>query len=70
MNVTVLDPAARHAAVSAEGASAVELPAGTGDWIDPEGDDWFAEIYRELTRETATASLGDQLDPERDHWFG
>jgi len=70
MNVAVLDPAARPAGVSAECVSVVELPGTTGDWIDPEGDDWFAEIYRELTRETGTSGVGEQLDPERDHWFG
>ena len=70
MNVAVLDPATRPAGVSAERALAVDLPGTTGDWIDPEGDDWFAEIYRELTRETGTSGVGEQLDPERDHWFG
>ena len=70
MNVAILDPAARPAGVSAERASAVELPGASSDWIDPEGNDWFAEIYRELTRETGTLGLGEQLDLERDHWFG
>ena len=71
MNVAVLNPTARPAGVSAERVSAVELPGTTGEWIDPDGDDWFAEIYRELTRETGTSSVGEQIPaPECDHWFG
>jgi hypothetical protein len=42
----------------------------TTEWIDPEGDDWLAAIYQELTRggESGTSVQGPA--PELEHWFG
>ncbi|MGA3029384.1 MAG: hypothetical protein ABSE58_01430 [Candidatus Limnocylindrales bacterium] len=39
------------------------------EWIDPEGDDWFASIYRELTEESATTAV-DQASSDLAYWFG
>jgi hypothetical protein len=33
----------------------------------PEGDDWFSEIYRDLTRSGVGAAA---MTPELEHWFG
>jgi hypothetical protein len=45
-----------------------EPVGGHSEWIDPEGDDWFSSIYRELTQESSAA--GDQPAPEVEFWFG
>ncbi len=47
-------------------------PAGAihySEWIDPEGDDWFASIYRELTDEPVEAPV-DQPASDPAYWFG
>ena len=44
-------------------------PAGChSEWIDPEGDDWFSSVYRELTQESSAAV--DQPASEVEFWFG
>ena len=69
MNVAVLEPAA---SLPQEPGPTERGFAGIGvgsDWIDPEGDDWFAAIYRELAQESVSA-LGRPPATELDHWFG
>jgi hypothetical protein len=61
MNVAVIEPADGE----------IELQAGEAgsEWIDPEGDDWLASIYRYLTQEpTPVASVPSV--PDLEHWFG
>jgi hypothetical protein len=47
-----------------------ETVGRASDWIDPEGNDWLAAIYRELTSglEPGASIPGSTPDPE--HWFG
>jgi hypothetical protein len=69
MNVAVLEPAA---SLPQEPGPTERGFAGIGavsDWIDPEGDDWFAAIYRELAQESVS-TLGRPPATELDHWFG
>jgi Sec-independent protein translocase protein TatA len=44
--------------------------APPAEWIDPEGDDWFATIYRELTQEPNSPVPSSEHSPELEHWFG
>jgi hypothetical protein len=43
------------------------------DWVDPEGDDWLASIYRFLTEDGKP--VGGEVvpslpPPDLEHWFG
>ena len=44
------------------------------EWVDPEGDDWLASLYRFLTEDEPPSggeAGGASLSlPELDHWFG
>ncbi|HEX7490851.1 MAG TPA: hypothetical protein VF337_04005 [Candidatus Limnocylindrales bacterium] len=43
------------------------------EWVDPEGDDWLASLYRFLTEDEALsdeASWPSPSLPELEHWFG
>jgi hypothetical protein len=69
MNVAVLD--LELAGVEPELRSAPRALGPQSDWIDPEGDDWLAAIYRELTRGgIEPAALASGIVPEPEHWFG
>ena len=61
MNVAVIEPT--------DGEIEVQPAVAGSEWIDPEGDDWLALIYRILTHETGTttALCGTA---ESEHWFG
>jgi hypothetical protein len=69
MNVALLDPtpsSCRTREVSIDPGF-----AGAAEWIDPEGDDWFAAIYRELTAEAGPIEAApSSRQPELEHWFG
>jgi hypothetical protein len=70
MNVAVLEPEVR---VDRSPAMAPFDPDTIGhvtEWIDPEGDDWFAEIFRELAIEIPVPATGVQAQVESMHWFG
>jgi len=63
MNVAVVEP------TEAEDEPRRDVQASEwSEWIDPEGDDWLAAIYRFLTQDARRA----EFDPaaEVDHWFG
>jgi hypothetical protein len=70
MNVAVLKAKTRTAQTRPAQDPAPESVGRASDWIDPEGDDWLAAIYRELTTgvEPGVSSPGSTPDPE--HWFG
>ena len=68
MSVAVLEPTAVPTEPKV-GPDAGRSVAAASDWIDPEGDDWLAAIYRELSQESVSA-LGLRPATELDHWFG
>jgi len=70
MNGAVLDREIRPTRAAAELAHAPEPVGHTTEWIDPEGDDWFAAIYEELIRGTEAAASPKFTAPEPEHWFG
>lgn len=39
----------------------------TSEWIDPEGDDWFAQIYRELV---SGPDAADPAEVDSSYWLG
>jgi hypothetical protein len=49
---------------------APESVGRTSDWIDPEGDDWLAAIYRELTSGLEPVASTPGFSPDPEHWFG
>ena len=69
MNVALVEPASTVmvAAAGREGES--QKTSHQSEWIDPEGDDWFSSIYRELTQEPVPETI-DRRAPEFEHWFG
>ena len=70
MNVAVLEPVAAHPQASSV-ADPAEGPGQVSEWIDPDGDDWFAAIYRELVHDPTSAPTDrDRSMPGPDHWFG
>ena len=69
MNVAVLEPAASLPQEPVPTERGFVAIGPVSDWIDPEGDDWFAAIYRELSQESVSA-LGLRPATELDHWFG
>ena len=69
MNVAVVEPTSQQSAASADREGAPSKTGHQAEWIDPEGDDWFASIYRELTGESGSPSY-DSHAPELEHWFG
>ena len=69
MNVAVVEPTSTPTTAPAERESGLQAPGHQSEWIDPEGDDWFASLYRELTQESATVPATKHA-PELDHWFG
>ena len=70
MNVTGLEAAASTAKGGAVRRHEAEDGSQTAEWIDPEGDDWFAVIYRELAGQSEAVERTDQPMAELDHWFG
>jgi hypothetical protein len=40
------------------------------EWIDPEGEDWFASIYWELADTAEQRTIADESTPEPAFWFG
>ena len=69
MNVAVLEPAASLPQEPVPTERGLVAIGPVSDWIDPEGDDWLAAIYRELSQESVSA-LGLRPATELDHWFG
>lgn len=69
MNVAVVEPTSTLKAVIPDHESGLQRPLHQAEWIDPEGDDWFTSIYRELTQEPGTVTT-PRHTPELDHWFG
>jgi hypothetical protein len=74
MNVAALelDSTRMTAAAADEG---VREPIGhPSEWIDPEGDDWLASIYRFLTEDPALPADGvggpSMSSLELERWFG
>ena len=70
MKAAILDRDFRPTRAAAEPAHAPEPVGHTCEWIDPEGDDWFAYIYQELIRGTEAAASPQVSAPEPEHWFG
>jgi hypothetical protein len=75
MNVAVIEPASSLAAAAAAREADLHAEALKSEWIDPEGDDWFAALYLELTQGSAVAAAGfasapTRPRPELEHWFG
>ena len=67
MNVA-LEPASTTA--PAPGRQPGLEPAGChSEWTDPEGDDWFSSVYRELTQESTPTTV-DRPGSEVVYWFG
>ena len=69
MNIALFDPAGSFAPTPGGQVHAPERIGSASEWIDPEGDDWFAAIYRELAQESASGTTG-QPEPDIDRWFG
>lgn len=69
MNIAQLDPAGSFAPTPAGQVRGPEGIGSAAEWIDPEGDDWFAAIYWELAQESESGTTG-QLEPDIDRWFG
>jgi hypothetical protein len=69
MNVAVVEPTSTPTRAPAGRDGGLPTASQQVEWIDPEGDDWFASIYRELTREPGASSY-DEHAPELEHWFG
>jgi hypothetical protein len=69
MNVAVIEPASSLAAAVAVHETDPDVEALQSEWIDPEGDDWFAALYRELTQGSAKAEAVRPIH-ELEHWFG
>ena len=40
------------------------------EWIDPEGDDWYAELYRQIASDEDRATSSPSLAPDPGYWFG
>ena len=68
MNVAVVERARMFRPASTGRETALSVTVGECEWIDPEGDDWFSWIYRELMGEQDDAKPA--AAPELDHWFG
>jgi hypothetical protein len=69
MSVAVLEPTSgeHDRTGSTSSGQSIDQPS---EWIDPEGDDWFAAIYRLLTQDAAPR-VGRAFAPhEIEHWFG
>lgn len=69
MNVAVVEPTSTQGAASEVHNGRFSTTSHQAEWIDPEGDDWFASIYRELTGEPGAVVI-DKCAPEFEHWFG
>jgi len=69
MNVAVVEPTSTQEPAPEGREGGLPKTSHLVEWIDPEGDDWFASIYRELTGEPGATS-NDKLAPELEHWFG
>ena len=69
MNVAVVEPTSTVSSAAADRDAGLPAPPHQVEWIDPEGDDWFASIYRELTQEPSATST-ERRGPEFEHWFG
>jgi len=67
MNVAVVEPVSRRDSASGPRDTYLETANSVSEWIDPEGDDWFSEIYRDLTQAGVGAAA---RTPELEHWFG
>jgi hypothetical protein len=70
MHVPALDPVTATAKTSRSRERGAEVSVGpASDWIDPEGGDWIAAIYREPAAGSPPPN-GEQPACEVDHWFG
>jgi hypothetical protein len=74
MNVAVIDPTFRPFEASADSDAGVSSAGNPSEWIDPEGDDWLASLYRFLTEDAAPpagrAGGPSPLSRDIEHWFG
>jgi hypothetical protein len=70
MNVALLHPAARLIGDPVEPELRHETAGPTSEWIDPEGDDWFSEIYRELAALDSGSTDASRSSTDLEHWFG
>jgi hypothetical protein len=69
MNVAVVEPTSALTPAPAGRDGGLPKTSPQVEWIDPEGDDWFASIYRELIGEPRSPSY-DNHRPDLEHWFG
>jgi hypothetical protein len=70
MKVALRDPEIRLTGAETAVELAPDSIGQTSEWIDPEGDDWFAAIYQELIRGAAPTISTERPIPELEHWFG
>jgi len=68
MNVAVVEPASTYVSPACSKESEISGEAHIVEWIDPGGNDWFSELYRDLTRDSAIKDTASQSESE--HWFG
>ena len=69
MNVASVGPASTIAPAADGRDGGLPKTGHQTEWTDPEGDDWFGSIYRELTQEPASTAI-DKHALELEQWFG
>ena len=70
MNVALLDRPERQTNDRAELAIRPAEADVASEWIDPEGDDWFTQIYREVVHQQERERLNQIPSSDLGHWFG
>ena len=68
MDITVLRPTPCPSDQAA--GEAIERQSSTGEWLDPEGDDWLQQLYRELVGRPADQPQDGIAGSDPGHWFG
>jgi hypothetical protein len=70
MNVAALELTADPERQPADGKHGLPSLGHAAEWIDPEGSDWFTDIYRELAFGCDPGARTASLPPDLEHWFG
>jgi len=74
MSVAAIEPASKLFTAQEDRDDCVLGAGHSSEWIDPEGDDWQASLYRFLTEDAALSAGGaGRLSPlarDIEHWFG
>ena len=69
MNVAVVEPTSSHDTAHCAIENERDGSGRQSEWIDPEGDDWYSAIYRDLTQEAEPVRATPAV-PEPEPWFG